>query len=37
MYDEKDAMNRFKSIERQVRGIVRMMDEMKDCKSSITQ
>ena len=35
-YDAK-AMNRLKRIEGQVRAIIRMMEEEKDCKDVITQ
>ncbi|UCZ53555.1 metal-sensitive transcriptional regulator [Bacillus shivajii] len=33
----QDMKNRMKRIEGQVRGIVKMMEEEKDCKSIITQ
>ena len=35
-YDAK-AMNRLKRIEGQVRAVIRMMEEGKDCKDVITQ
>ena len=35
-YDEK-TKNRIKRIEGQMRGILRMMEEKKDCKEVITQ
>lgn len=35
-YDTK-AMNRLKRIEGQVRAVIRMMEEGKDCKDVITQ
>jgi len=35
-YDTK-AMNRLKRIEGQLRGVLRMMEEGKDCKEVITQ
>ncbi|HIX42724.1 cytoplasmic protein [Kurthia sp. 3B1D] len=35
-YDAK-AMNRLKRIEGQLRGVLRMMEEGKDCKEVITQ
>ncbi|WP_010304537.1 metal-sensitive transcriptional regulator [Kurthia senegalensis] len=35
-YDVK-AMNRLKRIDGQLRGVLRMMDEGKDCKDVITQ
>jgi DNA-binding FrmR family transcriptional regulator len=35
-YDAK-ALNRIKRIEGQLRGILRMMEEEKDCKEVITQ
>ena len=35
-YDEK-MKNRLKRIEGQIKGILRMMDENKDCKEVITQ
>ncbi|OZM58127.1 cytoplasmic protein [Lottiidibacillus patelloidae] len=33
----KDIKNRLKRIEGQVRGVLRMMEEEKDCKEVITQ
>jgi DNA-binding FrmR family transcriptional regulator len=33
----KDIQNRLKRIEGQVRGVLRMMEEEKDCKGVITQ
>ncbi|MFC4024537.1 metal-sensitive transcriptional regulator [Oceanobacillus longus] len=35
-YDEK-VMNRMKRIEGQIRGVLKMMEEEKDCKEVVTQ
>jgi len=35
-YDQ-NVKNRLKRVEGQIRGIIRMMDESKDCKDVITQ
>ncbi|AIF44897.1 MULTISPECIES: metal-sensitive transcriptional regulator [Virgibacillus] len=35
-YDEK-VMNRMKRIEGQVRGLIKMMEEQKDCKNVVAQ
>ncbi|GAA0445140.1 MAG: metal-sensitive transcriptional regulator [Bacillota bacterium] len=35
-YDEK-VMNRMKRIEGQIRGLLKMMEEQKDCRDVVTQ
>lgn len=35
-YDQK-VMNRLKRIEGQIKGIIKMMEEKKDCKDIVTQ
>ena len=37
MENDKDIINRLKRVEGQVRGIIRMMEDGKDCKDVITQ
>jgi DNA-binding FrmR family transcriptional regulator len=34
---EKDTMNRLKRLEGQVRGVIKMMEEDKDCRDVVTQ
>jgi len=34
---DKDVMNRMKRLEGQVRGVIKMMDEDKDCREVVTQ
>lgn len=37
MHYDKDMLNRLKRLEGQVRGVIRMMEEEKNCRDVVTQ